>query len=67
VRELGRTRLILLGAIVALTAVAGVLRYTDTGLVVLFFVALAALAGPAWSISFSAEAPATSPSAAPSS
>jgi Ca2+:H+ antiporter len=56
VRELGRTRLILLGAIVALTAVAGVLRYTDTGLVVLFFVSLAALAGLAWSISFSTEA-----------
>jgi Ca2+:H+ antiporter len=56
VRELGRTRLILLGAIVALTAVAGVLRYTDTGLVVLFFVSLAALAGLAWSISFATEA-----------
>jgi len=56
VRELGRTRLVLLGAIVALTAVAGVLRYTDTGLVVLFFVSLAALAGLAWSISFSTEA-----------
>lgn len=55
-RELGRTRLILLGAIVALTAVAGVLRYTDTGLVVLFFVSLAALAGLAWSISFATEA-----------
>jgi Ca2+:H+ antiporter len=56
VRELGRTRLILLGAIVALTVVAGVLRYTDTALVVLFFVSLAALAGLAWSISFSTEA-----------
>ena len=55
-RELGRTRLILLGAIVALTFVAGVLRYTDTALVVLFFVSLAALAGLAWSISFSTEA-----------
>ena len=55
-RELGRTRLILLGAILALTVVAGVLRYTDTALVVLFFVALAALAGLAWSISFSTEA-----------
>ncbi len=55
-RELGRTRLLLLGAILALTVVAGVLRYTDTALVVLFFVALAALAGLAWSISFSTEA-----------
>ena len=54
-RELGRTRLILLGAIVALTAVAGVLRYTDTALVALFFFSLAALAGLAWSITFSTE------------
>jgi Ca2+:H+ antiporter len=56
VRELGRTRLVLLGAILLLTAVAGVLRYTDTALVGLFFVSLAALAGLAWAISFATEA-----------
>jgi Ca2+:H+ antiporter len=55
-RELGRTRLLLLGAILALTTVAGVLRYTDTALVALFFVSLAALAGLAWTITFSTEA-----------
>jgi Ca2+:H+ antiporter len=55
VHELGRTRLILLGAILALTIVAGVLRYTDTALVALFFFSLAALAGLAWSITFSTE------------
>ncbi len=54
--DLGRTRLLVLGAILALTAVAGVLRYTDTALVGLFFVSLAALAGLAWAISFSTEA-----------
>ena len=37
--KLGRPRLIVLGAILALTVVAGVLRYTDTALVALFFVA----------------------------
>jgi Ca2+:H+ antiporter len=47
--------LIALGAILALTAVAGVLRYTDLGEVALFFVSLAALAGLAWAISFSTE------------
>jgi Ca2+:H+ antiporter len=56
VRELGRTRALLLGAIAALTVVAGVLRYTDLGDVALFFVSLLALAGLAWSISFSTEA-----------
>jgi Ca2+:H+ antiporter len=56
VRELGRTRLLLLGAILVLTAVAGVLRYTDTAGVALFFVSLGALAGLAWAISFSTEA-----------
>jgi Ca2+:H+ antiporter len=56
VRELGRTRLGLLAAILALTAVAGVLRYADTALVALFFVSLAALAGLAWTITFSTEA-----------
>jgi Ca2+:H+ antiporter len=56
VRELGRTRALLLGAIAALTVVAGVLRYTDVGDVALFFVSLLALAGLAWSISFSTEA-----------
>lgn len=55
-RQLGRTRLIVLGLILALTAVAGFLRYTDTALVALFFVSLAALAGLAWAISFSTEA-----------
>ena len=55
-RELGRTRALILAAIAALTAVAGVLRYTDIGDVALFFVSLAALAGLAWSISFSTEA-----------
>ena len=55
-RELGRTRLGLLAAILALTAVAGVLRYADTALVALFFVSLAALAGLAWTITFSTEA-----------
>jgi len=49
-------RLIVLGAILALTVVAGVLRYTGVGDVALFFVSLAALAGLAWSISFSTEA-----------
>jgi Ca2+:H+ antiporter len=48
--------LAVLAAIVALTVVAGVLRYTDVAQVVLFFVALAALAGLAWAISFSTEA-----------
>jgi Ca2+:H+ antiporter len=56
VRELGRTRALLLGAIAALTVVAGVLRYTNVGDVALFFVSLVALAGLAWSISFSTEA-----------
>lgn len=55
-RDLGRTRLALLGAILALTVVAGVLRYADIGDVALFFVSLAALAGLAWAISFSTEA-----------
>lgn len=55
-RELGRTRLVALGAILVLTAVAGVLRYADIGHVALFFFSLAALAGLAWAISFSTEA-----------
>jgi Ca2+:H+ antiporter len=55
VRSLGRTRLVALGAILALTIVAGVLRYTDVAEVGLFFVSLAALAGLAWAISFSTE------------
>lgn len=55
-RELGRTRLLLLAGMLALTAVAGVLRYTDTALVALFFISLAALAGLAWAISFATEA-----------
>jgi Ca2+:H+ antiporter len=38
-----------------LTAIAGVLRYTDLSGVALFFVSLAALAGLAWAISFSTE------------
>ena len=38
-----------------LTAVAGVLRYTDFSGVALFFVSLGALAGLAWAISFSTE------------
>jgi len=53
---LGRVRLGILAAILALTAVAGVLRYTDLAPVVLFFVSLGALAGLAWAISFSTEA-----------
>jgi Ca2+:H+ antiporter len=56
VAVLGRTRLGILAAIVALTVFAGVLRYTDSAPVLLFFVALAALAGLAWAISFSTEA-----------
>jgi Ca2+:H+ antiporter len=48
-------RLVVLAAILTLTAVAGVLRYTDIGEVALFFVSLAALAGLAWTISFSTE------------
>jgi Ca2+:H+ antiporter len=55
VRELGRTRALILSAIVLLTAAAGVLRYTETALVLLFFVSLVALAGLAWAISFSTE------------
>jgi hypothetical protein len=55
-RELGRTRLMLLGGILVLTAVAGVLRYSDTALVALFFVSLATLAGLAWAITFATEA-----------
>jgi len=45
-----------LAGILVLTVVAGVLRYTDVAQVALFFVALAALAGLAWAISFSTEA-----------
>ena len=56
VESLGRTRVALLGAILALTSFAGVLRYTDLAPVLLFFVSLAALAGLAWTISFSTEA-----------
>jgi Ca2+:H+ antiporter len=53
---LGFRRTLVLTAIVALTVFAGFLRYTDTAPTLLFFVALAALAGLAWAISVSTEA-----------
>jgi Ca2+:H+ antiporter len=56
VAALGRTRLGILAAILALTVFAGILRYTDLAPVLLFFVSLGALAGLAWAISFSTEA-----------
>ena len=52
---IGRPRLLALGGILALTLAAGVLRYTGLAQVALFFVSLGALAGLAWTISFSTE------------
>ncbi len=44
-RGVDRRRLVVLAAVVALTVVAGVLRYTDVAQVALFFVSLA-VTGP---------------------
>src|SRR2546425_9539941 len=50
----GRQRL-LLAAIAVLTAVTGVMHYADVNPTATFIVAMAALAGPAWIVSFATE------------